>query len=188
MNEQIKGNEEEDGMNKNAVFIIFTVLAVAIILFWARSSSRQPGISENRRVMEAQTVNGPARPRSPQEYAAMMTALSKDMSAWPSLGAPDKRLAVAAVIELYQQQGKGVIKKPAEFYVARLDEALAANEAMRNFPLDRALLFLAVMEYDFDNGKDPDQVAREFLSPEMYAANKARLEKQASPADAAAAK
>jgi len=164
-------------MNKNAIFIIFTVLAVALVLFWARTSSRQPGISEQRMAMEGSSASQ-ARPKSPEEYGQMMTALSKDLTTWKGLHESDKRLAINAVMELYQQQGKGVIRKPADFYVARLDEALEANQPMFNFPLDRALLFLAVMEYDFDNGKDPDQVAREFLSPEMYAANKTRMDRQ----------
>lgn len=168
-------DQGDKNMNKNMVFIIFTILAVAAVLFWARTSSREPGLSEARRAAQGEASN---RPKSPEEYAQMMTALSKDMTSWGTLHASDKRLAINAVIELYEQQGKGVIRRPAEFYVQRMDEALAANAPMVNFPLDRALLFLAVMEYDFDNGKDPDMVAKEFLSPEMYEANRLRLQRQ----------
>jgi hypothetical protein len=44
-------------------------------------------------------------------------------------------------------------------------------------PLDRVMMILSVMDYDFDNGKDKDALAKELLGEQIYVANLERLKK-----------
>jgi hypothetical protein len=164
-------------MNRNTVVLIFAVLSIATVLYWVRISGPEkvpaPGASS------VPSAGVPSAPRkSPAEYAAMMETLSKEMYAFETLHPDDQRIAVAAMIELFRNQQQGVITKPAEYYVRRINETILTNGEIEQMPLDRVLMVLAVMEYDYDNGRDKDELAKEVLGPAMYEANKQRRAQQ----------
>ena len=154
-------------MNKKLGILIVTVLALGVLLFWARQQAL--------RTPERNTA-APAAAPAGDGFGEIMNELSRDMSRWPQLSAEQKQTAVSAVMQLFRQQGQGNISMSPEFYVRQIDQTLAANPDSRNLALDRLLFILAVMSYDFDNGQDRDELARRVLGEEVYTANKARLE------------
>lgn len=137
----------------------------------APASSALPG---------APTASSLAR-KTPEQYNAMMSQLSENLKTWGTLHPDDQRLAVAAVMQLLGQQGRGKITQPPAYYADRINQTLMANKEVLDMPLDRVLVIMAVMDYDFDNGQDKDKLAQEVLGPSMYAANKARRQQQGLP-------
>ncbi len=174
-------------MNKNIVVGVFAVLAIGTILFWVRLSSN----SETNNQASVRTVaplqsSIPTKPmsqvqatpaQSQEDFGAMMNALSKNMLPWLQMNDQQKVLAVSAVIELFKNQGQATIKRPAPYYVQRVNSTLVENESTRSMPLDRVMMILSVMDYDFDNGKDKDALAKELLGEQIYVANLERLKK-----------
>ena len=45
-------------------------------------------------------------------------------------------------------------------------------------PFDQVLQFVAIIEYDFNNGQDKDEMAQKLLGEEGYLRNKRRLNLQ----------
>jgi hypothetical protein len=161
-------------MDKKTVVIIFGVLSIATVLYWVRISG-----PEKAPQAPALPQAGAAVKKSPAEYPAMMESLSKELGqVWEKLHPDDQRIAVGAMIELFKKQNQGTISKPVDFYVQRINETIQTNGEIRALPLDRVLMILAVMEYDFENGKDKDTLAKEVLGPTMYEANKQRRAQQ----------
>ena len=162
-------------MNKNTVIIIAAVFVIGAILFGARMSVQKTTLTDlppaGESARETQQV--------PDDFNGVMNALSRDMSPWPALSAEQKEVAVNAVIQLFEQQQSGKISREPSYYVRQIDQSLQTNEQFRAMPIDRLLLIFSVMAYDFDNGQDPDVLARQILGPEMYEANKLRLEQAA---------
>jgi hypothetical protein len=72
---------------------------------------------------------------------------------------------------------KGVrIQKPPDFYAKMVDDMASQNPQLLENPFPQVLQMLAVMEYDFDNGTDRDDLARKLLGP-AYQRNRQRLGK-----------
>lgn len=86
----------------------------------------------------------------------------------------DKALVVEEFIKQYADEGI-TIKKPADYYVVMIDQMAAASADMLAMPFERVLQVVAVMEYDFGNGQNPDMLAQKILEPQVYEKNKQRL-------------
>ena len=154
-------------MNKNSVIIVFSILAVGTVLFWVRLSSTEAQMGPSQHNPAAMTVKGAAQ-QNPAQMAAILNALSKNMAPWLQINDQERILAVAAVMEMFKTQSNTIIKNPAPYYVQRINQTLGQNAATREMPLDRLLMIMAVMEFDFDNGQDKEQLAKEVLGEKMF--------------------
>lgn len=168
-------------MQKKMLLIGLGVAAAIAILLLARPGTVQqstPGWT-GIEAAPAGAVNSPAR-KTPEEYNDMMAKLSQNLSTWSSIHPEDQKLAVAAVMQLLAQQQQGKISRPPAYYAQRINQTILGNQEVLDMPLDRVLVIMAVMDYDFDNGQDKEKLAEQVLGPAMYAANKARREQQAA--------
>jgi hypothetical protein len=119
----------------------------------------------------SQTANSNAI--NPVVYELVMNELMRSPEKWNGLDQPTKVRATEGFLILLKTQEKANIQKSADHYVGRLDEMLQQNpKATQNIPT--LLKILAIMDYDFDNGQDKDQLAKDYLG-KLYEANKARL-------------
>jgi len=104
----------------------------------------------------------------PVSFSQMMTALSQDLVSWPRLSAENKNQAVEAAKLFFQDSFNSAILRPADFYVAQIDEVLIANQSLQQVDLMSVLKMMAVAEYDFYNGQNKDELAKEILGDEIY--------------------
>lgn len=75
-------------------------------------------------------------------------------------------------------QGKQIlIRKDPAHYVGMIDLMSNQSPEMLKQPFWVILRMVAIMEYDFDNGVDPDVLARKALGKSLYEKNKMRLQK-----------
>lgn len=85
-----------------------------------------------------------------------------------------KTMTVSEYIERYRKQGVKIQKQPI-YYAKMIDDMTTQNASMLDKPLMELLEILAVMDYDFDIGKDKDSLARKILGPQAYEANRKRM-------------
>lgn len=107
-------------------------------------------------------------------FPQMMAQLSVNMGAWGGLNPADKTKAVEAGIAYYKNKDNTAILNPADFYIKKIDEMLAGNPPASNLGLLKVLKILAVMEYDFYNGQNKEELAKEVLGEKMSAVNRMR--------------
>ena len=69
-----------------------------------------------------------------------------------------KEVTIQEYIKLYRERGVN-INKPAAHYVMFIDELLRDRKELLNSPFKDVLRFAAVVEYDFDNGQNRDEMA-----------------------------
>jgi hypothetical protein len=154
--------------------------ALLFVVFSLQSCS--PDSSEGRAVAvgEGARESLVASPASlhPVLYELMMSELMRSPAKWPDLDSDLKNRAIEGFIGLIRLRENATIGRPADYYVSRIDEMLEQNP---NTPqgIPALLKILAVMDYDYDSGQDKDQLAREVLGPQLYAANRARLAQNA---------
>ena len=115
------------------------------------------------------------------EEVVDMKTIWRDMEitseAWPLIIDLDsKEVIVAKFMEDFREQGV-VMKKSARHYVQMIDSMSFENPDMLKNPFDRVLQTVAIIEYDFDNGANPDALARQILGEKGYNANKKRLKR-----------
>lgn len=98
-----------------------------------------------------------------------------DLHDWDELDRQQKFDLLEYVINFLKTKHRVRITKSPTFYINRINEELITNPEMRQLPIERVVTLLAVMEYDFDNGKDlPEDLALKILGPEVFAINKER--------------
>lgn len=95
---------------------------------------------------------------------------------WPKmLDREPKELTVSRFIESYKKNGI-VISKPAAYYVDVIDSMMRqSGAAIAKNPFKDVLKIAAIVEYDFNNGLDKDQMALKILGQQGFEANKKRL-------------
>ena len=104
-------------------------------------------------------------------------ALQSSSKAWELIiSRQDKQIVVQAFVDRYSQQGV-IIQKSAGYYANFIDEMARNSPEMLAMPFDRVLQVVAVMEYDFENGQNKDELAQKILGPSFYQKNKQRLMK-----------
>lgn len=84
-----------------------------------------------------------------------------------------KTLTVAHYLDRLQKDGVQIRKSPGH-YAKMIDDMSRNDRSMLEMPFEDLLRVMAVMEYDFDNGQDPDRIARQVLG-DFYETNKKRL-------------
>ena len=94
---------------------------------------------------------------------------------WPLIiDAQAKVLTMDLYIQIYKTKGIS-ISKPPEYYAQMIDGMSQENPTMLSQPMDKVLQIMAIMEYDFDNGADKDQMAQKILGEQGWRANRQRL-------------
>jgi len=116
-------------------------------------------------------------PSSGGDFKQAIESLSKSSYAWNDLPTPEaKAAAVAYFIDDYKRSGITISKEPA-YYAEMIDAMALQNPSMLKNPFNAVIQTIAILEYDFGNGQDPDALARRVMSPEAYENNKRRLGK-----------
>ena len=85
-----------------------------------------------------------------------------------------KEFTVARYIAHFKEQGVA-IHQPASHYVPLIDEMVRNNPTLLKQPFEDVMRLAAIAEYDFNNGQNPDTMARRVLGDELYQKNKERL-------------
>ncbi|MBF0486430.1 MAG: hypothetical protein HQL16_07955 [Candidatus Omnitrophica bacterium] len=104
-----------------------------------------------------------------------------DVSAKPWEKIIDNEIKILTVGEYMDRFARAgiTIKKAPGFYAKFIDTLVPQMPGMLEAPFMNVLSYAAIIEYDFGNGKNKDELARQVLgSAEAFNANKARLEKQ----------
>jgi len=112
---------------------------------------------------------------SPAAFQQAMAELYLSNARWNQLGQSDKVKAVETVMSMFKDRENVAMMKSADFYVRRTDEMLKANPSF-GLNLPTILKILAVMEYDYYNGQNKDELARQVLGEMLYEQNKRRRE------------
>jgi hypothetical protein len=94
----------------------------------------------------------------------------------------DKVLTVSEYIDRFHQQGVKINEPPAH-YVEMIDQIVTQNPDMLNRPFGELVQIVAIVDYDFDNGMNKDDLARKVLGQEGFEENKKRFTQQASGAN-----
>ncbi len=85
-----------------------------------------------------------------------------------------KLITVENYIKLYAKKGI-IIRNSPQHYVDMIDEMAFNNAGMLKNPFYEVMRFVAIIEYDFDNGGDRDAMARKVLGDKVYYSNRQRL-------------
>jgi len=107
-------------------------------------------------------------------YQAAFTELLVSSENWNHLPEGDKVKLIGDVIVLFAERENTAILKTPELYAVRLDEAITTQTFPIQLPLPDLVRLLAIIEYDFYNGQNKDELAQEFLGEQMYQSVKAR--------------
>ncbi|MBP9853855.1 MAG: hypothetical protein KBD53_03180 [Candidatus Omnitrophica bacterium] len=111
------------------------------------------------------------------EMADLWEDLKISSEAWPLvIDMEAKGIIVGKFIEDYRAQGVR-IKKDPQHYAELIDSMSFDNPEVLKNPFDKLLQIVAIVEYDFNNGVDPDRMARQVLGEQGYQQNKQRLGK-----------
>ncbi len=94
---------------------------------------------------------------------------------WTNISNPyTKELLVSHFIDKYGEQDVSIEKSP-HHYVNMIDNMASQNPGLLANPFSSILQVVAIIEYDFGNGRDKDAMALKVLGREGYIKNKERL-------------
>lgn len=153
-------------MKKSKIILSFLVAAMLIQLGFVWDTPKDSKKTAPAAAAASKKVDLP--------FQQVMGALMQNMTLWSSLSGSNKKKAVEAVVLLYQTRENSAILRPADFYVSQIDQSLKSNPALQSTDLLVIVKLLAVMEYDFYNGQNKDELAKEVLGEKMYEAIRAR--------------
>jgi hypothetical protein len=93
----------------------------------------------------------------------LIASFEVSSDAWPLIiDAEAKAVVISAYIDQYRQQGT-TINKSSFYYADLIDGMVQQAPDMLSQPLKNVLRVLAVIEYDFNNGQDKDEMALKVL-------------------------
>jgi hypothetical protein len=108
--------------------------------------------------------------------------LDTKSTVWPLLiDDQSKVLTVSEYISRYHDQGVTITAPPLH-YVQLIDQITEQNPQMLQQPFGDLLKLLAIIDYDFDNGMNKDDLARKVLGEAEFEANKKRFTQPEQPA------
>ena len=151
------------------VFLVFYLMSLEVLARGASETMQQQAAQQSQGVNNEQTP----------EIAALtdvIAALNLTAQNWTLLVDPSaKETVVSYYIHQFQEQGIGILK-PAEYYVNMIDGMSQQSPDMLKNPFVKVLQMVAVIEYDFNNGQNPDDMAYQILgSKEAVMQNRQRL-------------
>jgi len=88
-----------------------------------------------------------------------------------------KALTVSEYINRFHSQGVK-ISEPPDHYVQMIDQIVAQNPDMLQRPFGELVQIVAIVDYDFDNGMNKDDLARKILGEQGFEENKKRFTQQ----------
>ena len=150
-------------MKKRILILVCWSMVVAV---WGADAA----FFEQKEKPQAQATGRP--------FEEMMNKLTVSLQGWNQLNQDDKLKAVDAVISLYKVRENSAILNSGSFYVKKVDDTLAGDPSVLNMNLPTVMKILSVMEYDFYNGQNKDELARQILGENGYEANKSRRQFQ----------
>jgi len=86
-----------------------------------------------------------------------------------------KVLTVAEYIDRFKRAGITIKNTPGH-YVDMIDSVAGGDAGYLDAPFMNVLSYAAIVEYDFENGQNKDELARRVLGEANFQSNKARLE------------
>lgn len=86
-----------------------------------------------------------------------------------------KLLTVSEFIDRFRKSGIRISHSPGE-YVGKIDSVAANNADMLNSPFGNLLSYVAIVDYDFENGHNKDELARQVLGDANFWTNKRRVQ------------
>jgi len=130
-------------------------------------------------VSAAKPVQVP-KPVSPQtssapDIAKAVQQMKVTSTNWGRIQSQETKTAITGYfIAEYKRRGV-MIKNTPEYYTGAIDEMTRQNPDFLAQPFDKLLRFVSVIDYDYDNGQNKDQMALQFLGPDGYKRNRQRL-------------
>jgi len=152
-------------MKKHIGIIVLAVLAVGLCLGFLSIKT------EKKSSMEKQGAG--------MAFGDMMNQLSQNMSLWNRMSPDEKKQSVDAVVAVYKNRDNIAILNSADFYVTKINETLVNNASVANLDIMTMLRILAVMEYDYYNGQNKDELALKILGEKAFAENQTRRQANA---------
>ena len=135
----------------------------------AKKQKQQIPVKENQ-VQSSLEESAP-----PPEFLRLYQQFNTTSRAWTDISDMQvKMILVAGSIDSYRQQGV-IIRKSPLYYAGYIDVIVQQNPDFLDNPLSNILRIIAIMDYDFDNGQNKDQMAYTLLGADSYKANKKRL-------------
>ena len=105
----------------------------------------------------------------------LWSALDQGSLPWEKIIDTDiKRLTVAEYIDRFRKLGIKISRSPGE-YVGIINTMAQQNAGFLKAPFLNVLSYAAIVEYDFDNGENKDELARKTLGEANFLANRKRL-------------
>ena len=109
------------------------------------------------------------------DLAEVWKKLDKKSTVWTLLiDNQAKVLTVSEYIDRFHKQGVK-ISAPPMHYVQMIDQIIQSNPQLLNRPLAELIQISAIVDYDFDNGMDKDDLARKVLGDAGFEENKKRF-------------
>jgi len=131
-----------------------------------------PGASQQRQFIPQA---GPVQVKDTVDLAEVWKKLDTTSTVWPLLiDDQAKVITVSEYIDRFQKQGVK-INEPPEHYVQMIDQITGANPQMLQRSFGELIQIVAIVDYDFDNGMDKDELARKILGDAGFEANKRRF-------------
>lgn len=155
-------------MNRKYIIFIVVLVVVTNSVTAAIFSSKSKGTAAGVTAQEQQIPTSP-------DIQNKIAELNLKCEIWPSLGNNDKIAAVKEIIKLFRERENSAILNPADYYVPKLDALVQINPPMLGLTLPTLVKIVTVMEYDFFNGQNKDELAKQVLGPQLYEENKKRL-------------
>lgn len=116
-----------------------------------------------------------SKPAEVVDIVEILGELETSSEVWDLIMDTDAKVAIVEkYIKEYRKRGI-LILKPAADYVHLIDIMSKEDPGVLGNPFYVVLKLFAIMEYDYDNGMDRDQMARELLGPEAYETNLRRM-------------
>ncbi|MFH1360485.1 MAG: hypothetical protein ABIJ41_05545 [Candidatus Omnitrophota bacterium] len=133
---------------------------------------------ERQKLYAIQRVPTDDEPVTEADAIDVLLALEKNGAVWYQIIDPESKVFIInQFIKANQEQGI-VMRKSAGEYVEMVDAMSVQSPEIFSYPFNDLLTILAVMEYDYDNGHNADEVARAFLGEEVYRENVNRMASQ----------
>jgi hypothetical protein len=118
----------------------------------------------------------PSGPETTVGLKELWDALDRSSLAWTQIMDQEiKLLTVAEYIDRFTKVGIRIKGTPGK-YAGLIDSMTAQMPGLLEAAFMDVLSYVAIVEYDFDNGQNKDDLARKILGDEQFRANKARLE------------
>ncbi len=109
------------------------------------------------------------------DFSQIFEELKVNSEVWTQLIDKDPKVMI---LDKYKQwySDQGIyIQKGSLHYAGIIDSMARTDKNLLKTPFKNVLRFVAIMEYDYDNGQDKEVLAQKVLGSGQYQANKKRL-------------